>query len=369
MRWNPKAGLAVMALALATLVAACDSSSDSKDSTTPSTPKAAWSFAVLCDSRSSYASDPAGTSSPYYAANGTSPYFSNIAKALAREPGIDFVLYPGDLVRGKKPTMTGVDFAADLDAWMAAMEPVYAATIPVYYVRGNHDAYEVSDAVTVGTTATQIFGAHVAQPGQGPNPASHDPIVFDTTAGSLTSYAFSHKGSLFVGIDEYVNGAASTAAYDAAFVTSQIARSAEHKFVFGHQPLWNYKSDELGPTGLADVLEAGHTSLYFSGHVHSYQRIAEAGYGFQQVIVGTGGAPQDDPTLVNGGPGGNTYALDDHLSVRASAGGVNANARFGYLVVTVHPDGTLTSVLKVLDNPTSAASTVSSFDAADVSPR
>jgi hypothetical protein len=325
-----------------------------------------WSFAVLCDSRSSYASDPAGTLSPYYATSGTSPYFANVASALAREPGIDLVLYPGDLVRGKKPSLTGADLAADLDVWVSQMKPVYDAGIPVYYVRGNHDAYQVTDPGN--GTAAEIFAAHVGQPGEGTNPASLDPVTYDSvTTGGPTTYVFKHKSALFLGIDEYVTGV-TTPAFDSTFVTSALNRSATHRFVFAHQPLWNYKSDELGPPGLADVLQGGKTSLYFSGHVHSYQRIAETGFRFQELIVGTAGAPQDDPTLVNGGPGGTTYTLDPNLTIKDYAGGVNANARFGYVVVTVHPDGSVTSVLKVLDNPTSPASAVSILDAATVTP-
>jgi predicted phosphodiesterase len=321
-----------------------------------------WSFAVLCDSRSSYASDPAGTASPYYAVDGTSPYFANVARALGREQGIDLVLYPGDLVRGKKPTLTGAQLAADLDLWVASVKPVYDAGLPVYYVRGNHDAYEVSDPAN--GTAAAIFAAHVGQPGSGANPVGA-PLTADTSAaGGVTSYSFSHKGSLFLGVDEYPSGAASPAAYDAAFVRAQLAQAASHKFAFAHQPLWNFKSDELGPVGLADDLQAGNVDLYFSGHVHSYQRIAESGYRFEEMIIGTAGAPQDDPTLVSGG----AYTPDPRLTVKGYAGGAAANARLGYAVVTVHGDGSITTVMKFLDDPTSATSTVSTFDAADVTP-
>jgi len=345
------------------LIAGCDKSS----SPSSSSPGSSWSFAVVCDSRSSYATDPAGTTSPYYSGDGTSPYFRNVASALAREEGVELAIFPGDLIRGKKPTMTGAEMATDLDEWNTNMQPVYDAGIPVYYVRGNHDAYEVSDPGN--GTAAEIWQAHMFQPGEGSNPASGDVVSMDTNPlGGLTTYSFTHKGSLFLGIDEYPNGASSATGFDGEFVTSTLATSADHRFAFAHQPVWNFKSDELGPAGLADDLQAGKVDLYFSGHVHTYQRIAEAGYRFQEMLIGMAGAPQEDPVLVSGGLGGTQYAPDANLTVESYAGGANANARFGYAVVTVHPDGSLTSVMKFLDHPTSSISTVSSFDAANVTP-
>src|SRR6266508_852255 len=191
--------LAALVLAsMALLVAA--RSAFASDSASP------FSFAVLCDSRSSYAGDPAGTASPYYSDSGISPYFQNVAYALARETGVDFVVYPGDLVRGKKPALTCDQFATELDAFDALMQPVYS-------------------------------------PG-----------------------------------------------FDAAFLSEQLGAKVNHKFAFAHQPVWNYKTDELGPVDLADALQAGKVDVYFSGHVHSYQRIAEAGYRFQELLIGVAGA-------------------------------------------------------------------------------
>ena len=327
---------------------------------------APFSFAVLCDSRSSYAGDPAGTSSPYYSESGVSPYFQNIAKALAREPGVDFVVYPGDLVRGKKPALTGNQFAAELDQFDAFMQPVYAAGVPIYYVRGNHDAYEVSDYATTGISAAQIWQEHVFQPGQGANPPG-DPVTTDSSVvGGLTTYAFTHNGSLFVGIDEYPNGAKNPTGFDEAFLHDQLSAKVNHRVAFAHQPIWNYKMDELGPTGLADALQAGKVDVYFACHVHNYQRIAEAGYRFQEMLVGIAGAPQEDPVLVSGGSSGQ-YLQDPNLTVKSWAGG--ANARLGYAIVSVHADGSIMSVMKFLDDPTSPTSTVYSFDAANVTPR
>jgi hypothetical protein len=130
---------------------------------------------------------------------------------------------------------------------------------------------------------------------------------------------------------------------------------------------WNFKSDELGPSDLPQVLEAGEVDAFFSGHVHSYQRIAEEGFRYQELIVGTAGAPQDDPTLVSGGPNGQ-YTPDVNLTVLAYAGGAGASVRFGYVLIDVHADGSIKTELKVLDDPMSSTSTISTFDAAKIAP-
>jgi hypothetical protein len=142
--------------------------------------------------------------------------------------------------------------------------------------------------------ALAIWNAVIALPD-----GSVNPITLDTDrAYPGETYSFTHKGSLFLGIDEYSAGAKT---FDEAFLNDQLSRKAAHKFVFAHQPTWNFKADELGPSSilLANDLQAGGVDLIFSGHIHSYQRIAEKGYRFQELIVGTGSAPQDDYPLVD----------------------------------------------------------------------
>lgn len=307
-----------------------------------------WKFAVLCDDRSTYATD--NLPAYYDAGYGISPYFRNVALALSRETGLDFVIFPGDLFRGKKPAMSGVQMAAALDEWKNLMQPVYDAGIPVYAIRGNHDSYEVTDPSGENGNAVTIWRNHMAVPGNTANP-----IAQDAGDQSGLSYAFMHKGSLFIGLDEYVGGLS----YDRAFLNAQLVKRARHQFVFAHQPLWDYKQDEVGPPGLADDLHGTNVDFYFSGHVHSYQRISENGYSFQEMIIGTGGAPQDNPTLDASGAG---YVADPNLTVMNYAGGKGGNARFGYAVITMNDDGSITSTMKFLDDPASAKSAVSDFD-------
>jgi predicted MPP superfamily phosphohydrolase len=144
---------------------------------------------VTCDTRASYASD--GTESAYYSADGISPYFKNVARALSREKGIDLVLFPGDLIRGKKPYLTTDEMSADLVQWKADMQPVLDAGIPVYYVRGNHDQYAVTDPTNPASgydDALAIWNSVIALPD-----GSVNPITMDTsTAYPGETYSFTH---------------------------------------------------------------------------------------------------------------------------------------------------------------------------------
>jgi 3',5'-cyclic AMP phosphodiesterase CpdA len=352
----------ISAITLTGLSGCGDDSSSHQSTASPQADTSTWSFAVTCDTRAAY-----DTTDPFYADDGISPYFKNVALALSRESGIDLVLFPGDLIRGKKPYLTQQEMTDDLTEWKKEMQPVVDAGIPVYYVRGNHDQYAVTDPTSPDgyTDALTIWDSLIALPDNTINP-----ITMDTNAAYPgETYSFTHKGSLFLGIDEYADG---DKTFDEAFVKGQLSQPAVHKFVFAHQPIWNYKSDELGPNSaaLADDLQAGKADLFFSGHIHSYQRIAEAGYRFQEMIVGTGGAPQDDYPMVdpNNPTNDSNFVFDPNLTVENYIGGPDADARFGYVVVTVHPDGSLTSVLKILDNPSSPTSTVSTFDSATVTP-
>jgi hypothetical protein len=87
------------------------------------------------------------------------------------------------------------------------------------------------------------------------------------------------------------------------------------------------------------------------------------------VIVGTGGAPQDYPTLQNGGLNGTQYTQDPNLTIPAYASGANANARIGCAIVTVEPDGSVKTEMKFLDDPLSPLSSVSTLDRALVRSR
>src|SRR5947207_7334 len=90
-----------------------------------------WQFVVMGDCRS--AVKPSAIDSP--AVN--LPELSAMAAAVAAQKP-DFVLFTGDLAFGY--TDNPQWFKAGLEQWYTAMKPVFDAKIPVYPVRGNHDA-------------------------------------------------------------------------------------------------------------------------------------------------------------------------------------------------------------------------------------
>ncbi len=89
----------------------------------------AWKFAVTDDSR---AAGPAVAQN-----NGVATLaLSTIANDIVKQ-GVDFVLFPGDMVTGE--TNDTAKLSGMLDTWVATMAPIYNAGIPVYITRGNHE--------------------------------------------------------------------------------------------------------------------------------------------------------------------------------------------------------------------------------------
>jgi hypothetical protein len=336
---------------------------------------APWKFAIVCDSRSAYFNDTfTGHENYFDSTTNISPYFQAVANALAaNSTGLDLILFPGDLAAGKKlgpvsHNASPAELQSNLNYWNNQWQPVINTGIPVYSVRGNH---ETTTSLTApgNSTGADIWRNTIALPAG---------TTVDTNgAGTATdahglTYSFTHKGVTFIGLDEYATG--SGIAYDQAFLQQELARPAARKFVFAHQPLFNFKADELGPAGLLADLNTGRADLYMSGHVHSYQRITKDGIRFQEEIVGTGGAPQDNPTLVAGDPG---YVADSTIHVQNYTGGALTNAKFGWVEVTVNDDNSITTQLKYLDGSFGDASTnylftpdggVATFDAVNVTP-
>ena len=315
-----------------------------------------WKFAVTCDSRSSYYADAfAGRQNYADAATNISPYFKNVADALAaHSSGLDLILFPGDLAAGKKlgsdsHNASTAEFQTDLTAWNGMWQSVINTGIPVYAVRGNHETatLPLSSGNSVGA---DIWRNTIALPAGTTVDGSGAGTVADQHG---LSYSFTHKGALFIGLDEYDNGVKGSTSYDQAFLNQELAKPATRKFIFAHQPLFAWKTDELGPANLLTDLNNGHADLYMSGHIHSYQRLSKDGVRFQEMIVGTGGAPQDDPTL----NGQNGYAVDNSLHLLGTKGGAVLNAVFGWAEVTVHDDNSFSTEYKYLGGSFGDAST------------
>ncbi|MGD0016679.1 MAG: metallophosphoesterase [Verrucomicrobiia bacterium] len=312
----------------------------------------AWRFVVVGDSPG----DPAG-------ASGVSPYLATVAQAIANEnPKVDFVLFPGDLISDIKVTGLSPSLSQQYTNWLAAMAPIYDAGIPVYPVRGNHEAF------------TATFGL----PGNDKQPFLDAFAKFDyipnngpANAKRLT-YSFQYKNCLVLGLDLYINGAPDASGeifpeVDQSWVDQQLATNQQpHVFVFGHTPLVQVSINSViamsNTMSLADaffdsLVNAG-CKTYFCGHDHFYNRsfLERNGKRLCQMVSGNGGA-----TLAVWNPGSySSSATNCDISAQLA---FHSQSQFGYCVVTVSNNTSLSSVMKFLDTPTN--STVTAFDAFD----
>jgi hypothetical protein len=117
--------------------------------------------------------------------------------------GVDFLLFPGDLVSGYA-SIGPTGFEAQLREWVRIMEPVYNAGIGVYVSRGNHEIMDVwgyyirPDIDPKDNHATRwlnVFGNDLYPeqklPDNGP--------AFE----KYMTYAVTHKNAFIVSLDQY----------------------------------------------------------------------------------------------------------------------------------------------------------------------
>ncbi|MEA1949785.1 MAG: metallophosphoesterase [Planctomycetota bacterium] len=234
----------------------------------------AWKFIVVGDSRSSSASIGNGVNTEI---------LGEMATEIVSQ-GAEFVLFPGDLVKGYVNQTT---LQSQLLTWRDTIQPVYDAGIPIYAVRGNHDV-----GSPAGVTAwNNIFSGAYALPGNGP-------------AGETNlTYSVEHKNALILGLDEYTpNHQVNQTWVDAKLD----ANTQPHIFAFGHEPAFaanhadcldDYPSNR---NSFWESLATAGGRTYFAGHDHFYDHARiDDGDGNQdndlhQYIVGTGGAPLRD---------------------------------------------------------------------------
>ena len=296
---------------------------------------APWKFAVTDDSRAAggAAAKNNGVSTVVLAA---------IAEDIAAE-GVDFVLFPGDLVTGdtNNSTLAGSEF----DTWNATMAPVYKAGIPVYTTRGNHEYNPLFNGARNPKDPSKVpYLARFPMPANGPT----DEVGL--------SYSFTWKNVKIVAFDQY---AGRTDTYndqlfapDAnkgqamnSWVIDEIdASTAPVNFVMAHEMLFPSNShpdclanDPNSRDALVHALGT-HNGTYFSGHDHMYLRgIAtnDIGDRVAAIVVGTAGAGNYDYAAFDDVAHG--YTGPGKYSVQASIGS-SANPTFGYLLVTVDAD-------------------------------
>jgi 3',5'-cyclic AMP phosphodiesterase CpdA len=247
-----------------------------------------WKFVVLSDTRSNPCDGD-------WKGGVNSETLARIAAAVAREKP-DLVLVPGDLVLGRTWRECGQPdpFNTQLRNWRAAMDPVYAARIPVLPTRGNHEllskdhfpdepCHTLTPDPAALSTWLAVFGNDVPQNG----PAGQKGLT----------YAYPHKNAIFIALDELTDHLS----YDPSWLDAMLKKyKRRHLFLFGHYPAFgvmhrdNLSCNEAGRDNLWKTMDANNGRLYFCGHDHLYDRIAvtgPAGNHIRQVLTGNGGAP------------------------------------------------------------------------------
>ena len=309
------------------LLAGCGGSNSTGASADPPAAAASsWSFAVVGDTHVTADSQAIPT---------------EIVTAIGADAP-QLVLVAGDLVEGGTGA-TRSELESQLQSWRQVMAPLTEAGIPVYGVRGNHEA----DANGSLAGWDQVFSGAAAFPGNGP-------------AGETgATYTFSHANALFIGLDEYVD----PHRVNQSWLDQQLAANTRpHVFVFGHEPAFKaFHTTNLGLYPDArntfwSSLAAAGARTYLCGHDHFFDltRIDDGdgntGNDLYQAIVGTGGGAPMDNYAYNGDNGPYTPVNLAHAE------------QYGYLLVTISGSGsddrsvTLTFKQRTLDAATGSYS-------------
>jgi hypothetical protein len=248
-----------------------------------------WKFIVVSDSRGS-----------------TNGINMTILKELVTEiktHGVDFVLFPGDLVYGVGHTPS--EFETQLKAWVQTMKPVYDSNIPIYVGRGNHELGDVwhSDPNTTPNPNDnfairwlKVFGSD-SYPDQ-KLPPNGPP------AEKYMTYSVTHKNAFIALLDGYA-GIAHKLDHkvNQKWLDAQLAANTKpHIFIVSHEPAFRtYHDDCLDnfpanrDTFWVSLKNAG-ARIYLSGHDHFYDRACvDDGDGdpnndIYQYTIGTAGA-------------------------------------------------------------------------------
>lgn len=285
-----------------------------------------WRFAAFGDSRGD--------------ANGSGVNTDILGKlataVLAEKP--EFVVFPGDLIFGHADRKNLGDEGAlkrmqsELEVWRATMEPLYAAGIPVYVVRGNHETTQ-RDPDRAGKadhrpvwprtkeTWDAVFSGPDLLPQNGPD-----------TEKNVT-YSVTHKNVFVLGLDLYTYATPGTKLNpdgsipygalhqaDQAWVDRQLAANKQpHIFSFAHEPA--FKVDHLdcmhGDSSFGmdlskerdafwNSLRKAGSRVFFGGHDHGFAHARiDDGDGnpdndIHQIIVGTAGAGKNVNAVYDG---------------------------------------------------------------------
>jgi hypothetical protein len=277
-----------------------------------------WKFAVLADINYAEGLDVAALTLEFLAED-------------MKNQGVDLVIFPGDMMAGS--VNIGL-YKGALDSWKAMMKPLYDVGIPIYVIRGNHEAESIMSA------NSDLW-------------LDEFPVLkgIPSPDGGFT-YSFVHKNARFVGFDQYINHSGRMMN---TWVTTQINNSTSPlNFAFGHEPLFPDSYNGNGPkSSMAndpksrDALISAlgtHRGTYFAGHEHLYLRANVSdgrGHMVPELIVGTAGRNNYNysPEVVSAYTRPENYTVDKVYSN-------STNPYFGYLSVTVYDNNTWTGKFK-----------------------
>ncbi len=230
-----------------------------------------WRFAVIGGTRG----DSTNTAADPWV---NTPVLTAMAKAISNDSP-ELVIAVGDLIYGDPISSHGTNMAVQYALWTNAMAPVYQAGIPVYPVRGEHEATGDSAA---GTAFLRAF--------------TNTPLNGPAGEEGLT-YSFTHHNAFFVVLDQFCN----EHAVNQAWLANQLALNARALvFAFGHEPAVQVADPDClavnrtNRDAFIDSLTAAGGQLYFCGHDDFYDHALVAapnGRTFRQLVVGSGGAP------------------------------------------------------------------------------
>lgn len=249
-----------------------------------------WKFIVTCDSRGSI--------------NGINQSILSELVTEIKSHGVDFVLFPGDLVSGIAAISTS-EFEAYLRAWVEIMKPVYDANIPVYVCRGNHEIGDVWNIYPhpdldpndyYASRWLNVFGSDSYPKQKLPDngPASE----------KYMTYSVTHKNAFILVLDQYAGMRHRTDhKVNQRWLDAQLAANTKpHIFVTGHEPAFQtirracldaYPAER--DAFWASIKNAGGRT-YLTGHDHFYDHACvDDGDGnpdndIHQYIIGTAGA-------------------------------------------------------------------------------
>ena len=180
-----------------------------------------------------------------------------VARAIAAEPGLDFVLHVGDLVESPAATYW--------EHWFNSFSSMLLRA-PFLPVLGNHEKNHRS-----------YYAAFELPPGEGRD--------------NERWWALHWGDVVVVGLDTNVRTAADIRAQQ-AWAALHLSGDEPHKFVMFHHPIWS--SDAYHGDGYAyDIIyhpifvEHG-VDIVLNGHAHNYERIVRDGVTY--LVLGGGGA-------------------------------------------------------------------------------